>query len=255
MHGHLIFLLSFLVASTAVASGKSKKPTPERCNNVIQMGLMNSLIDSGKLAEHFPGMPKESLDFLKADFERVRQATEKANRTGKAPPDHMLEQLIQRTQLTDPTPGKRVPVKGRSTLSSINHREVKYTARQEEVVARNLSDMGYDVRFNDGTVISPSRLKQEGLDPRKKPDLEVNGRTFDILTTYRDTDVTVTNVIQKIQVGQTHRVVIDASYGASSGSAMKKIRKELHEKNPDGLHEVLILRNNNGTPELTRVFP
>ncbi len=255
MYGSLIFLLSILLATITFAGGKSKRPSPERCNNVIQMGLMNNLISSGKLAEHFPGMRKESIEFLQADFNRVRQATDAAIRSGKAPPDHLIDQLIQRTNLTEPTKGKHSVTQGQSDLIGAGTRRRHLEGVEEEKVAHSLSDMGYDVKFNDGTNIQPSRLKKEGLNPNKNPDLEINGQIFDIYTTHSDTHTAVDGVIEKIRAGQTHRVVINNSSGRDSGSAMNQIRKELHERNPEGLHEVLVLRHNNGIPELVRVFP
>jgi Contact-dependent growth inhibition CdiA C-terminal domain len=128
-------------------------------------------------------------------------------------------------------------------------------AIEEEKAAHALSDMGYKVKFNDGQ-ISRDRMLKEGLDPGRVPDLEVNGKIFDIYSPVsRDPKAAVQGVIDKIDKGQTHRVVINVSGEAGAPEKLKEITDRLRAINPNGLHEVLAVKITGGNSELVRIFP
>jgi hypothetical protein len=78
MYGNLVLLI-ISIGSISLAGQKIKaKPTPEHCNSVIQMGIMNNLVTTGRLKDEFPNLPKDSIDFIASDFERTKKITEEA---------------------------------------------------------------------------------------------------------------------------------------------------------------------------------
>ena len=255
MHGHLIiFLTLFFSFETVFATCKKKDNC--RCDTVIQMGIMNNLVSTGKLKEQFPDLPKESVDFIASDFERAKDLAEKARKSGKPPPTALFTQVMERTDLTEPVKGKHFPVEGKSDLLSKPGYAAHKMALEEEKAAHALSDMGYKVKFNDGQ-ITKDRMLKEGLNPAKSPDLEVNGKIFDIYTPQSTSSISqVDGVLDKVQKGQTHRVVVNVSETYDAPEKLQQLSKALREKNPEGLHEVIAIRKkNDGATELVRVFP
>ena len=246
-------LINSIFVAQAFAGGK--KNEDERCDRVIQMGIMNNLVTTGKLHEEFPDLPKTSVDFITTDFERAKDLVEKARASGKAPPMNIISQVVERSDVTQPVKGKRFPVEGKSDISKNTNYGAKKMAIEEEKAAYALSDMGYKVKFNDGN-ITKERMIKEGLNPNRMPDLEVNGKIFDIYTPQSVNPISAAEgVIDKVQKGQTHRVVLNASEGYNSTEKLQALSKELRSRNPEGLHEVIAIQNNNGVTEMVRVFP
>ena len=62
MHGHLIIFLTLFFSFETVFATCKKKDC--RCDTVIQMGIMNNLVSTGRLKEQFPDLPKASVDFI-----------------------------------------------------------------------------------------------------------------------------------------------------------------------------------------------
>ena len=254
MYRYLIILgFHLAIMGTAFAGGKKKDDA--HCNSVIQMGIMNNLVSTGRLKEQFPDLPKASVDFIAADFERAKELAEKARKAGKPPPTALFTQVMERTDMTEPVKGKHFPVEGKSDLLSKTGYTAHRMALEEEKAAQALSDMGYKVKFNDGQ-ITKDRMLKEGLNPAKNPDLEVNGKIFDIYTPQSTSTISqVDGVLDKVQKGQTHRVVVNVSEAYDTPERLQQLSKELRERNPEGLHEVIAIHKHDGATELVRVFP
>lgn len=215
------------------------------------------MANTDKLADHFPGIPQENLDFIKRDIERTLKAL--ANPPpGKAPSQALMTQILERTDLTIPDPTRRRAVKGNSDLGQSKYFERKGKALEEERIGDTLSDMGFDVKFNDGGAdFSRARLLAEGLKDTRTPDLTIQGKIFDIYAhTGSSGHEAVAQIVDKVEKGQTHRVVMNLQQKEGADELIREVSKTLRERNPEGLYEVLVIQNIGGSAsKLVHLFP
>jgi hypothetical protein len=244
-------------AGQAKIDGKGKKE-PAAYTDLFQLGLVHNWVENDKLAENLPGLSPEGLEFFKAEASKTFAAIKNPG-AGKAPPQAMMDRLLARADTTRPTSGGNLQVEGTTDLTNARIRGEVAKGMTEQGAAEALGKMGFKVKFNDGGPdFSPERLEKEGLDKRRHPDLTVNGKIFDIFSPWiPDVESAVSEVIGKVEKGQTHRVVVNLRIDGDVKEFIADMGRRLREKNPDGLHEVLVIHKDGGgkISQLVPLFP
>ncbi|MBL7670850.1 MAG: hypothetical protein JNM39_10215 [Bdellovibrionaceae bacterium] len=257
------FVYIFMICHLTLFHGQAKndgqaKKKPATCTDLAQLGLVNNWIETKKLAENLPGLSPEGLAFFEKDAKESLLAIVNPP-VGKAPPQAMMDRLLARANITRPIPGRQFKVEGRSDLIDERIRSKAVMGMEEERAGEALGNMGFKVKFNDGGPdFSPERLEKEGLNRGRTPDLTVNGKIFDIYSHIRnDVDRAVSDVIDKVEKGQTHRVVVNLRIDGDVKEFIADMGRRLREKNPDGLHEVLVIHKDGGgkISQLVPLFP
>ena len=145
------------------------------------------------------------------------------------------------------------PTGPRSTNRPEAQPKDKQQVASENAVADRLAAQGYAVVQNPtvGPVraLTPETMKDLGLNPRKDPDLLINGRVFDTFTPVVDTASSIrAGIFTKVEDRQTDRVVVDLR-GTTQTDAT--IRAALRAQPVPGLKEVLTLTETG----IGRAFP
>ena len=157
--------------------------------------------------------------------------------------DHIVETRWD-TGLTRPTaPIGGTPGGIRSTSEPGATSEKKAGIDSENQVADKTAAAGYPTIQNPtegpNPPLTPERMIAEGLKPNKKPDLLLSNRVFDTYTPRVDAPASIrTGVAEKIEAGQTHRVVVDLRQTTQTEASVRAI---LRAQPISGLKEVIVL--------------
>ena len=222
---------------------------PEAARNLGATGEILQIIPVGKaasLAGRAGGsMVRESVDVARRIEIEARPGTLGSNggniRIGLRPkepivPDNALTPTRPSGDPLDPPTGSRNTIEPNAPWD-----DVKRGIRLENESAAYLARHGYRVHQDPvGTgLLTPKQLDALGLDPKKKPDLLIEGRVFDVyapkgdkLSGLRD------GMAEKTAYNQAHRLVVNL---ADSPFSYHEVRNYLLEHPADNLREAIII--------------
>jgi Contact-dependent growth inhibition CdiA C-terminal domain len=166
------------------------------------------------------------------------------NDTSEAPSLPQIYESRRDPGLTRPTaPVGSVPTGVRSKAVKGAGADDKAGVDSENQVADKAAAAGYRTvqRPTDGPnpPLTPKRIEAEGLNPKAKPDLLLEGRVFDTYTPVVDDAGKIRNgIADKVKFRQTHRVVVDLRQTTQTQAS---VRAALRANPVPDLKEVIIL--------------